>query len=314
MTKLIMLKGLPASGKSTRAREILKNNGNFVRLNKDDLRIMLHSNKWSGKNEKITMNVQRVMAKELLLNNTNVIIDDTNLSKRHRQSWEDLCKEVGAKFSMENLSKRINLLELFDRDDERKSHIEVHSAIIKTDASVGRHVIVALGLQNDLLNHRNFGDGTKKWIVCDIDGTIADLHHRLHYVKDGERNWKDFFNEMSKDTVIEEIRDMIIEYKKKGHPIIFVSGRPDSHRKETKEWLENVAFKDISFLEGEDYATILMRRSTDHRLDTDVKEDILKNFLKVGNVECVIDDRPRVIKMWRSHGLTVHDVGSGVDF
>ncbi|MCP6727337.1 MAG: AAA family ATPase [Patescibacteria group bacterium] len=309
-----MMKGLPASGKSTRAREIMEKRGNLVRLNRDALRQMLHFNKWTGNNEKITMKVQRAMAKELLLNNVNVIIDDTNLGKSHRERWENLCKEVGAKFAMENLSKNIDLKELFDRDISRRNPIEI-SDIKVSGANVGRHVIVSLGIQHDMIGYRNFGDGRKKWIVCDIDGTIADLHHRLHFVKGVEvKNWKEFFNHMSEDTVIEDVRDTIIKSMKQGYPIIFVSGRPDSHRDITKEWLENVAFKDIKFVEGEDYATILMRRSIDHREDTVVKEDILKNYLKPENIHMVFDDRPRVIKMWESHGLTVVDVGPGVDF
>ncbi len=334
MSKLIMLRGLPASGKSTRAKEIIEKNGNFVRLNRDSLRAMLHFNRFSGRNEGITKKVQRAMAKELLLNDVNVIIDDTNLSEGHRQSWENLCKETNAKFTIENLSKKIDLKELFDRDDERKNHVEVHNIKAQTDASVGRHVIISLAMQNDLIGSKNFGDGTKKWIVCDIDGTIANLEHRLHFVKDinyntdechsqtcdiavnhGHRkDWKSFFDEMSKDTVIENVRDMIIKYKEEGYPIIFVSGRPDSHRKQTKEWLENVAFKDIKFVEGEDYATILMRRSIDHRLDTEVKENILKHYLKPENVHLVIDDRKRVIEMWKRNNLTVVDVGTGEDF
>ena len=302
MSKLIMLSGLPAAGKSTRAKEIMISHGNFVRVNKDLLRVMLHFNKWTGNNEKVTQKVQRVIVKELLQNNINVIVDDTNLSQKHRDSWENLCKEVNAKFAMENLSKEIDLKELFERDANRKNKVE-------------RFVILGLAIRHDMIGHRNFGDGTKKWIVCDIDGTIADLKHRLHFVKNKEeKNWKEFFNHMSEDGVIEKVRDDIIKYKEEGYPIIFVSGRPDSHRKETKEWLEKVAFKDIKFDEGEDYAALLMRQHTDHRPDTDVKEDILKNYLKPENIHCVIDDRPRVIKMWRSHDLNVIDVGPGIDF
>ncbi|KKL53782.1 hypothetical protein LCGC14_2271960, partial [marine sediment metagenome] len=126
---------------------------------------------------------------------------------------------------MENLSKEIDLKELFERDANRKNKVE-------------RFVILGLAIRHDMIGHRNFGDGTKKWIVCDIDGTIADLKHRLHFVKNKEeKNWKEFFNHMSEDSVIEKVRDDIIKYKEEGYPIIFVSGRPDSHRKETKEWL-----------------------------------------------------------------------------
>ena len=48
MSKLIMLSGLPASGKTTKARELMVEYGNAVRVNKDDLRDMLHTGSWSG--------------------------------------------------------------------------------------------------------------------------------------------------------------------------------------------------------------------------------------------------------------------------
>lgn len=301
MSKLVMLRGLPSSGKSTRAREIIEKNGNFVRLNKDCLRDMLH-NKWTWNTEKITKKVERIIAKELLQNNINIIVDDTNLGEKHKESWKNLCEEIGAKFVIENLSKKIDLKELFERDEKREN-------------TVGRHVILELALQYDLIGPRNFGDGSKKWIVCDIDGTIANLKHRLPFVKNTEKkDWKAFFNAMSEDKVISKNVKLIREYQKEGYPIIFVSGRPDSHRDVTKEWIENTAFKSTKFIEGEDYATILMRRSIEHKPDNEVKEDILKTYLKPENVHLVIDDRPRVIEMWRSYDIEVVDVGSGIDF
>jgi predicted kinase len=48
--KLLMLKGLPASGKSTYAKKLAQDG--YVRVNKDDLRAMLHAGKWSKINEK----------------------------------------------------------------------------------------------------------------------------------------------------------------------------------------------------------------------------------------------------------------------
>ena len=49
--KLIMTKGLPASGKSTWAKQYLDDNPGTKRVNKDDLRAMLDNGKWSKRNE-----------------------------------------------------------------------------------------------------------------------------------------------------------------------------------------------------------------------------------------------------------------------
>jgi hypothetical protein len=57
-----------------------------------------------------------------------------------------------------------------------------------------------------------------------------------------------------------------------------------------------------------------MREDGDHRPDDEVKEDILNTHFDKGRIELVIDDRPRVIRMWQRHGLKVLDVGDGVEF
>jgi len=320
MSKIIFMKGLPGSGKSTKAKEIMEQSGNFVRLNRDLLRLMLHFNKWTGKNEGITKDVQRNIAKILLEKGINVIIDDTNLGEGHLQSWKSLAEETNSKFQVEDLTKNINIKELFKRDSEREK-------------LVGRHVIVSMAMQYGLISPKNFGI-LGKWIICDIDGTIAEISHRLHFVKktcadcghllDGQncvaggvhdkKDWKSFFAEMMDDDVRTDIRDMILDYKEKGYSIIFVSGRPDNYRDETKYWLTYTAFKDIKFVEGEDYATILMRRAGDRRSDNETKKDILETYFNKNDIELVIDDRPRVIKMWREQNLKVMDVGQDIDF
>ena len=40
-------------------------------------------------------------------------------------------------------------------------------------------------------------------IICDIDGTLADLHHRLHHIKNGNKNWDAFFAEVKDDLPIQ---------------------------------------------------------------------------------------------------------------
>ena len=53
MSKLLILKGLPASGKSTYAKELVSKG--WKRVNKDDLRSMIDGGKWSKKNEEMRL-------------------------------------------------------------------------------------------------------------------------------------------------------------------------------------------------------------------------------------------------------------------
>ena len=105
MSKLYIMKGLPASGKSTRAREIIKADGNTVRVNKDLLREMLHFNHWSGKNEQKTSSAAIGLVTYLLtIQKCNVIVDDTNLNPKTLEAWTALGNTLGAKIEIVDLT------------------------------------------------------------------------------------------------------------------------------------------------------------------------------------------------------------------
>ena len=57
-----------------------------------------------------------------------------------------------------------------------------------------------------------------------------------------------------------------------------------------------------------------MRRAGDFRPDDIVKQEILDRRLRKEDIKLVVEDRPRVIGMWRRNGLEVEDVGDGVEF
>lgn len=288
MAKIIIMKGLPASGKSTRAAEILKAEGNVVRINKDLLRTMLHFDKFTYKNEDKTRQAARVLAATFLNNNINVIIDDTNLAEGTLQSWKDLAKDCQAKIQYEDMTS-VPLHECLVRDAERAK-------------PVGQDVIMNMALRTGLYELPG------PVIICDLDGTLCNIDHRLHHVKGGNKDWKSFNAGIPLDGVN---LDIAIGLKKSREElkaqIVFVSGRSETYKKETIEWL---AKNGITF-----YSTIIMRGASDHRPDDEVKEDILHTHFKdLSKIACVVDDRPRVIRMWKKNGLEVIDVGNGIEF
>jgi hypothetical protein len=57
-----------------------------------------------------------------------------------------------------------------------------------------------------------------------------------------------------------------------------------------------------------------MRKASDFRPDDVIKQEILEKHFKKDNVELVIEDRPRVIRMWKRNGLKVQQVGTGEEF
>lgn len=282
-----MLSGLPASGKSTKAKELLESMGNAVRVNKDLLREMLHCGKFNGKNEGITVDAEESLALHFFLNDTNVIVDDTNFSPKHENKWKGLSNEMGAKFEHIRIDTSIEECVLRDSKREKK---------------VGPVVIKNMALQYGLVPKPEKG-----YVLCDIDGTIADIKHRLPHVHKDPKDWKSFFSEIPLDTVRENTREMLLSYKEEGYEIIFISARPEDYKEQTYKWL---ADNDLDFA-----FTVIMRRTGDKRKDTEVKQDILDTYFKDRSVIYkVIDDRPSVIRMWQSNNLQVVDVGEGIEF
>ncbi len=129
-------------------------------------------------------------------------------------------------------------------------------------------------------------------IIVDIDGTVADK---------GEREPFDY-SKVYEDTVIQPIADLL-NYLTNEHVMLYVSGREDSCRYSTRQWL-----RDKRFVVDE----LFMRKSGDYRSDVIVKREIYFNEIEPKyNVRWVFDDRNKVVAMWRDLGLTVLQVADG---
>ncbi len=134
---------------------------------------------------------------------------------------------------------------------------------------------------------------SKSIVIVDIDGTIADVRHRLHHIKGpGKKNWKEFFEAMDRDTAIEPMIAQVHELER-DHDIIVVTGRPEHYRRRTEKWLRDHGIR---------YLRLFMRPDGDHRPDYTVKAEVLREFPK-GQIVLAIDDRPRVCDMWEENGI-----------
>ena len=135
-----------------------------------------------------------------------------------------------------------------------------------------------------------------KAIICDIDGTIAIRGDRSPYdmTKVGE--------DLPNIPVLHVVCGAWLYTRSQ---MIFVSGRDETARHDTKEWLEGFT--------GRHDFLLHMRADGDNRQDFIVKEEILvAKILPTYDVLCVFDDRRQVIQMWRRHRFTVFDVADGV--
>src|SRR3990167_7915896 len=94
MKKIILTKGLPASGKSTWAKKLLEEFPSlYKRINKDDLRKMLDDSKWSKQNERFVLRTRNVLVETALEEGFNVIIDDTNFNPIHEEIMHKIAEK-----------------------------------------------------------------------------------------------------------------------------------------------------------------------------------------------------------------------------
>ncbi|PTB97323.1 polynucleotide kinase [Marivirga lumbricoides] len=282
MQTITILRGLPASGKSTYAKNLVKANpGIYKRINRDDLREMFDGYQLSRENEKFVKKIRDVLIREALKANQNVIVDDTNLSERNMNRIQQLAdihkKETGNKVEVEVINFEIELDEAIKRDASR-------------ERPVGRVVIEKL--------HRQFYAGTRMdergpnyciqdktlpaAIICDLDGTLAIMNGRNPFDASSCEN----------DLLNEPIAEIVRNYYQNGTAIIMLSGRTDNYMEETKRWLEKNEIP---------YHKLLMRKKGDSRKDAIIKKEIVNAEIKNKYfVRFVLDDRNQVVDMWRN--------------
>lgn len=143
-------------------------------------------------------------------------------------------------------------------------------------------------------------------IIFDIDGTLADVEHRTHWVRSNPKNWAAFDAAMVHDQPYHDIIWMLKVFKDSGATILIASGRSDKMKSHTVEWLDNVAG-----LAGY-YSRLYMRKEADKRPDNIVKAEILSQMRMDGfDPTIAIDDRNQVVNMWREQGLRCLQVAPG---
>lgn len=139
-------------------------------------------------------------------------------------------------------------------------------------------------------------------IIVDLDGTIALIDHRRHFVEGKHKNWDAFHAACDDDKPNHALITVLQSLYEDGHIINIFSGRDDSVRKKTRKWLrENLV----------PFDSLLMRVTGDHTPDNELKKQWL--YLKSpeefkDKVLLVFDDRQGVVNMWRDEGLICFQV------
>jgi phosphoglycolate phosphatase-like HAD superfamily hydrolase len=120
--------------------------------------------------------------------------------------------------------------------------------------------------------------------VFDIDGVVADVRHRLHYLERRPKDWAGFFAAAAADTSLTEGLDRVRAAAAE-HEIVWLTGRPQSLREVTRRWLSE---RDLPGTE------LIMRGHRDFRPAPELKLAEL-NRLRDRQVELFVDDDAKVI-------------------
>jgi hypothetical protein len=146
--------------------------------------------------------------------------------------------------------------------------------------------------------------GLQPVYLCDIDGTLTFRSDELD--ADPTRRGIHDYDRVSEDLYHPDVFNTVGALQQGGAKIIFVSGRPESCREDTVEWINAPGI-----LTCDHDNPLYMRTTGDRRPDTIVKRELFdKNIRPDGHhIFGVFDDRNRVVRMWRGQlGLTVFHV------
>ena len=150
--------------------------------------------------------------------------------------------------------------------------------------------------------------GMKNTIIFDLDGTLAliDKRREVSTKPNGKLDWGKFFN--STNIKLDEPNLPVIKtaqlFAEQGFNIVILSGRSNKTEVATRSWL---AKNKVPFNK------LIMRDSETNHFTPDwvLKKNMLDEQLDINDVFLVVDDRDRVVKLWRSLGLTTFQVADG---
>lgn len=131
-------------------------------------------------------------------------------------------------------------------------------------------------------------------MVFDIDGVVADVSHRLHFVQSRPKQWDNFFRAAAEDPPLQEGLNLVAELTGECD-LMWLTGRPERNRALTESWLAAHSLPT---------GPLLMRADRDHRPARAAKRDHLLRLRRSRTIAVVVDDDPAVVAMLEDEGIT----------
>lgn len=290
--RIIVLRGLPGSGKSEWAKEVVKDDDRFARVCRDDIRLMLSNTLHEGTlSEDLVTEVETAAVLAILKVGRVPIVDAMHLYQRWINRWQKLGYELEVIEFPEQLET------LLSRNLARGETVPsaVIEKLFKNNARPDTGDLKPIHLSPEAHVVSRFEKYVptgilQEAVIVDIDGTLAHMDGRSPYD----------YSKVHTDTVDHAVREVVSALEEDKF-IIIVSGRKGDCRKATEDWLARNAIR---------YDKLYMRDEKDQRPDTIVKYEILCDQIAPRyDVLAAIDDRPSVCRMWRAIGIKTFQVG-----
>lgn len=295
MTDLILMRGLPASGKTTASKAIMKEvartGRQTFRVSRDDIRQQM-----GIVDENLVTKVEDMLVDLYMKQEPDaVIVDAMHLRPSYIKRWQ---KKYGNVIVREH---DVDPETCIARDALRENPVgeDVIRNMVQKYMPKGKFLPIPEYSEGDNPNNPQNG----KFLplppserirpdayIFDIDNTLAIMSERSPY------DYDKAINDTLNPYVVRVLRSV-----KDNANIIVVSGRSEDSRHITERWLhENNIVCDRLF----------MRKSGDNRKDDLVKYEIYRDSIH-NNYEVlgVFDDRLSVSRMWHQIGLPLFRVG-----
>ena len=300
--KIILTRGVPASGKSTWAKKVISENDwnrgeQWIRVNNDDIRNMFGVY-WVPDREKLVDSTRKNIIQKAVENRVNIIVDNMNFSEKYKTEVEQILEETEMfdEYEIEYKDFFIPLAEAIERDSLRSNPIGagVIKSIYKQNinlfnqAQVNRPIVKKQGLPNA--------------IIVDLDGTVANnTTGRSFYGKES-------YSKMYDDEVYSDVKHFLHNCVSGEPTIIFITGRngdPSSFFNDgyeiSKQWIKDKL--------GIDEFILYTRKPGDYTSSDLYKKAVYESYIKDQyDIDFVLEDSMKCCNMWRELGLLCFNV------
>lgn len=299
---LIIYRGLPGSGKTTKAQSAQRNWGGTL-AGRDHIRALLFGKpgqQLNGAAEKRVTQIQETLIREALRAGENVYVDDLNLRPRYVRRLIEIAQQEGADHfivDLTNVDIDVCHARNLRRPEERQVPAEVIEDLYARFIKGRTYPLPKPTLDEDAQGEPErytAPEGAPRAVLVDIDGTVALMDGRSPY--DMTRVGEDLPN----DAVVDVVHALYVS----GLEVVFLSARNECAREATEAWLRK-------YLRVGDIR-LFMRADDDYRKDAVVKRELFDRHIRHRyDIVAVLDDRKQVVDMWRSLGLTCLQVAEG---